>query len=91
MKLKKINKHGEYVVTMSQMEVNIINDLLCYVNPWHTEHEVIKNNCSNLMNFFNEHSTFELEDLFGAVVVDNCECCGEPMIELVPVKEQTVV
>jgi hypothetical protein len=43
------------------------------------------------MSFFQEHSTFELEDLFAAVVVDNCECCGEPMIELVPVKEQTVV
>lgn len=32
MKLKKINKHGEYVVKMSQVEVNLLNELLGYIS-----------------------------------------------------------
>lgn len=107
MKLKKVTKNGNYNVIMSQQELNVINDLLCYVNPWHTEHEVIKGNCENLMKFFQEHSTLEFEDLFGTKVVGcsyavnipcssvkptrYCECCGEPLVELVPIKEQVIV
>ena len=91
MKLKKITENGNYNVVMSQQELNVLNDLLCYVNPWRTEHEVIKSNCENLMNFFQEHSTFEFEDLFGTVVVGHCECCGGPLIELIPIKDQVVV
>lgn len=32
MKLKKINKSGEYVVKLSQVEINLLNELLGYVS-----------------------------------------------------------
>ena len=68
MKLKKINKNNEYVVNLSQTEVNAINELLCNINIWNSEHEVARETYKELLEFFNEHSTMEFEDIFHPIM-----------------------
>lgn len=68
MKLKKITENGNYNVVMSQLEINAINELLGYVNVWNTPHYNGKETYKNLMNFFQEHSTMEFEDVFNVIL-----------------------
>lgn len=68
MKLKKITENGNYNVVMSQLEINAVNELLGYVNVWNTIHVNGQETYKNLMDFCQEYSTMELEDVFNVIL-----------------------
>lgn len=68
MKLKKVTSEGNYVVKMTQLEVNAINELLGFVNVWKTEYVNAQQAYLDLMGFCQEHSTLEFEDIFNVIL-----------------------
>lgn len=83
MKLKKITENGNYNVVMSRLEINAVNELLGYVNVWNTKHELAQSTYKGLLEFFYEHATMELEDVFHPILdVDGQTFLLEKPVEL---------
>jgi ABC-type molybdate transport system substrate-binding protein len=67
LKLKKINENG-YTIKVSQVEINALNELLAYVNAGNSEYTLAQKTYTELEEFFNQYSTFELEDIFHPIM-----------------------
>ena len=58
MKLKKINKNGDYIVKMSQAEVNLLHEVLGYVSFSEIDNfQVMHKAVKSMLNFTDENAT----------------------------------
>lgn len=91
MKLKKINKHGDYVVVMSQVEINFLNEIVAFVNHHNLDYPNVHDAYNSTNKFLSEYSTFELEGVFDGVIVDADEDTPKNvLVELHPTKDLLV-
>lgn len=65
MKLKKINKDGDYVVKMSQAEINLLHELLGYVSfKGLKQYPLMEKTVKDMLNFTDDNAS----------IVDVYEC-----------------
>ena len=65
MKLKKINKVGDYVVKMSQAEINLLHELLGYVSfKWLKQYPLMEKTVKDMLYFTDNNAS----------IVDVYEC-----------------
>jgi len=89
MEILNINENNDYTVSLSQTEINLLNELLAFVNPYKGDFPLVKETFQSLSEVINEVSTFEFEEVFTSNI--NISKRGNTIIledfEIVPTKD----